>query len=96
VLAVAAALACSPIVWLHYFAFLVVVVAVAEPRLTAAWFVPLAMYGSTGTFNGTTLQTALTLAAAAATVVLALRIVPPLAGVVRLHTTPPLDAQESR
>jgi hypothetical protein len=68
VLALAAALACSPIVWLHYFALLLVVVAVAEPRLGPAWFVPLLMYGSTGTHNGTTLQTALTIAAAAGTV----------------------------
>jgi Glycosyltransferase family 87 len=73
VVALAAALACSPIVWLHYFALLLVVVAVAEPRLGPAWFVPLAMYGSTGTFNGTTLQTALTVTAAALTVALALR-----------------------
>jgi Glycosyltransferase family 87 len=73
VLALAGALACSPIVWLHYFALLLVVVAVAEPRLGPAWFVPLAMYGSTGTFNGTTLQTALTIAAAGLTVAIALR-----------------------
>jgi hypothetical protein len=71
--AVAAALACSPIVWLHYFALLLVAVAVAEPRLGPAWFVPLAMYGSTGTMNGTTLQTTLTIVAAALTVAIALR-----------------------
>lgn len=71
VVALAAALACSPIVWLHYFALLLVAVAVAEPRLGPAWFVPLLMYGSTGTHNGTTLQTALTIAAAAGTVVAA-------------------------
>ena len=59
VLALAAALACTPIVWLHYFALLLVAVAVAEPRLGPAWFVPLAMYASTGTHNGTTAQTAL-------------------------------------
>ncbi|MGI8885966.1 MAG: glycosyltransferase family 87 protein [Gaiellaceae bacterium] len=73
VVAVAAALACSPIVWLHYFALLLIVVAVAEPRLGPAWFVPLAMYGSTGTLNGSTLQNALTIAAAALTVAVALR-----------------------
>jgi alpha-1,2-mannosyltransferase len=72
-LAVAAALTCSPIVWLHYFALLLISVAVAEPRLGAAWFVPLAMYASTGTYNGTTLQTAVTVAAAALTVALAVR-----------------------
>lgn len=73
VLAVAAALACSPIVWLHYFALLVVAVAVAEPHLGLAWFVPLLMYFSTGTYNGSTGQTAVTIAAAALTVAVALR-----------------------
>ncbi len=80
VVAIAAALACSPIVWLHYFALLLVAVAVAEPRLGPAWFVPLAMYVSTGTHNGTTLQTAATIAAAALTILVALRFPgPPLA-----------------
>jgi hypothetical protein len=72
VLAIAAALAATPIVWLHYFALLLVAVAVAQPRLGPAWFVPLLMYASTGTGNGTTLQTAVTIAAAALTVGLAL------------------------
>ena len=71
-LALVATLACSPIVWLNYFVLLVVVVAVARPRLVAAWFVPLLMYGSASTENGTTAQNALTLGAAALTVVLAL------------------------
>lgn len=73
VLAVAAALACSPIVWLHYFALLLVAVAVAEPRLGLAWLVPLLMYFSTGTYNGTTFQTAVTIAAAVLTIAVALR-----------------------
>jgi len=77
VLALAAALACSPIVWLHYFALLLVVVAVAERRLGPAWFVPLVLYASTGTMNGTTLQTGLTIAAAALTVAVALRPIRP-------------------
>jgi len=71
--AIAAALACSPIVWLHYFALLLVVVGIAERSLGPSWFAPLAMYGSSGTGNGTTLQTALTIAAAALTVALAVR-----------------------
>lgn len=75
--AVAAALACSPIVWLHYFALLLVVVGIAERSLGPAWFAPLAMYGSSGTGNGTTLQNALTIAAAALTVALAVRPVGP-------------------
>ena len=41
VLAFAAAIAFSPIVWLHYFALLLVVVAVVQPRLAPIWFVGL-------------------------------------------------------
>lgn len=73
VLALAATLACTPLVWLHYFALLLVAVAVAQPRLGPAWFVPLAMYLSTATHNGTTFQTTLTIATAALTVAVALR-----------------------
>lgn len=86
VLAIAAALACSPIVWLHYFALLLVAVAVAQPRLGPAWFVPLLMYVSTGTHNGTTLQTFATLAAAALTIAVALRSTRTPFPVVRLGT----------
>jgi hypothetical protein len=77
VVALAAALACTPLVWLHYFALLLVAVAVAQPRLGVVWFVPLVMYLSTATHNGTTAQTTLTIAAAVLTCVLALR---PLSG----------------
>jgi hypothetical protein len=73
VLAIGATLACSPIVWLHYFALLLVAVAVAESSLGPAWFVPLAMYASTGTHNGTTLQTAATIGAAVLTFAVAMR-----------------------
>jgi hypothetical protein len=73
VLALAATLACTPIVWLNYFVSLAVALAVSEPRLGPAWFVPLFMYGSASTYNGTTVQNALTLAAAALTFALALR-----------------------
>ena len=48
ILAIAAALALTPIVWLHYFALLVVVVAVSRPRLGVVWFVPLAMVVTPG------------------------------------------------
>jgi hypothetical protein len=72
ILAIAAVLACSPIVWLHYFALLLVVVAVAQPRLGPLWLVPLAMWGAEEVANGTTFQTALAIATAAATVALAL------------------------
>jgi alpha-1,2-mannosyltransferase len=77
VLAVAAALACSPIVWLHYFALLLVPVAVARPRLDVVWFVPLGMWWfGAGTGNGTTAEAAVVLAVAVLTVVLAYRASP--------------------
>ena len=75
VLALAAGIACSPIVWLHYFALLLVVVAVVQPTLAPIWFVglPLQLAVTTGVYNGSTFQTAAVLAAAALTIVLALR-----------------------
>jgi len=74
ILAMAAVIACSPIVWLHYFALLLVVVAVAQPRLGSLWFIPLALYGAEEVQNGTTFQTALVLAAVALTVARALHV----------------------
>ena len=47
-LAVATALAASPIVWLDYFALAAVPLAVARPRLSAIWFVPLVTAGLEG------------------------------------------------
>src|SRR5213076_2357750 len=41
-LALAAALAASPIVWVHYFLLLLVPLALTRPRLSPLWFVPLA------------------------------------------------------
>jgi hypothetical protein len=73
VVAIAAALAVTPLVWLHYFALLLVAVAIARPRLGLVWFVPLAMLFSPGSGDPTPLQTALTLVAGGATIVLALR-----------------------
>jgi Glycosyltransferase family 87 len=65
---VAAALALSPIVWRHFFALLIVPVALARPRLSPLWFLPLAFWLVPGSYNGQTWQTALGLATAAATV----------------------------
>lgn len=79
VLAMAAVIACSPIVWLHYFALLLVIVAVAQPRLGWVWFLPLAMYASEELQNGTPLQTGVTLATFAVTVAAALWVCPPAA-----------------
>jgi hypothetical protein len=42
--AVGAALVVSPIVWMHYFVLLYVVVALYRKRATAAWFLPLAFW----------------------------------------------------
>jgi hypothetical protein len=75
ILAIAAALAFSPIVWLHYFELLLVAVAIARPRLGFVWFLPLAMYLSAGMGNGTTFQAAFTLAVVAMTV--AATLLPP-------------------
>lgn len=81
VLAVAAALACSPILWLHYFALLLVPVAVVRPRLDVVWFVPLGMWWfGAGTGNGTTAEAAVVLAVAVATIVLAYRAAPGAGG----------------
>lgn len=73
ILAIAASLALSPIVWLHYFALLVVVVALAQARLGIVWFVPLAMVITPGSGHPTAFETSWTLAVAALTVTLALR-----------------------
>lgn len=64
-LAVAASLALTPIVWLHYFALLAVVVALAAPRLGLVWFVPLLLVVTPGTGRPTTFETIWTLAVAA-------------------------------
>ena len=47
-LAVATALAASPIVWLDYFALAAVPLAAARPRLSPVWFVPLVTLGLEG------------------------------------------------
>ena len=75
VLALATAIAFSPVVWLHYFSILLVVVAIAQPRLGALWFVglPLHVVVTTRVYNGSTFQTATVLLLEALVVVLALR-----------------------
>jgi hypothetical protein len=74
ILALTAAIACSPIVWLHYFALLLVVVAIAQPRLGPLWFIgiPMQVFVTTAVYNGSTFQTTAMLVAAAVTVLLAL------------------------
>jgi hypothetical protein len=75
-LALAAALCLSPIVWRHFFALLVVPLALSRPRFDAAWLVPLGMWAGAGTLNGDTWQTAVVLALAALTFVLSERRLP--------------------
>ena len=68
-LVLAAALAASPIVWLHYYLLLLVPLALARPRLSALWFVPFAFYPlgrGTSWANGNLLRLAVALAASAA------------------------------
>lgn len=71
--AIAASLSLTPIVWLHYFALLLVVVAIAQPRMGVAWFVPFAMVLTPGSGQPTPFETSWTLAVAALTFALALR-----------------------
>jgi hypothetical protein len=52
VLAIAAAFLFSPIVWTHYLALLVVPIAISRRTLTPLWFVPLAMWATTGQSDG--------------------------------------------
>ena len=47
-LAIAAALVLSPIVWLDYFALAALPLALARPRLSAIWFLPIATWGLEG------------------------------------------------
>jgi len=72
-LAIAASLALTPIVWLHYFALLLAVVAIAQPRLGVVWFLPLAMVVTPGSGHPTPFETAWTLAVVAVTIGLAVR-----------------------
>ncbi len=57
VLALFAALAMTPIVWLHTYVLLAVPLAVARPRFGAAWLIPLLMWGAPVT-DGNGVETA--------------------------------------
>lgn len=75
VLAIAAAIALSPIVWIHYFSLLLVALAVSQPRLGPAWFLALPMHFVVvdGAYNGSTFQTVAVLGLAAGIIGLSLR-----------------------
>ena len=73
VLAVVASLALSPIVWLHYFALLLVPLAISRPRFGPAWVLPIALWVVPADGNGRAAwQTALTLVVFSAVVALCL------------------------
>ncbi|MDH4103221.1 MAG: DUF2029 domain-containing protein [Thermoleophilia bacterium] len=73
IVAIAASLACTPVVWLHYLTLLLVVVALAQRSLGLVWFVPIALFVTPGSGNPTPFETTATIAVAVATIVLALR-----------------------
>ncbi|HXF97678.1 MAG TPA: glycosyltransferase 87 family protein [Gaiellaceae bacterium] len=64
VLAIAATLVVSPVLWLHYFVFLVPVAALASPRLGLVWLAPLAMYATNGGMSPPPAQRTATIAVA--------------------------------
>ena len=76
-LAIVAALLLTPIIWLHYFALLLVPVAIVHKRLSLLWATPL-LFGLflQGFGNGTSFQTTWTLGVAALLAVLVLRAQP--------------------
>jgi hypothetical protein len=89
VLAIGAALACSPILWLHYFALLLVPVAIVAPRLSWLWFVPMGMWWfGAGTGNGTTFEAFVVTCVVAATIALAARAAAPSPPAAALTTGP--------
>ena len=78
VLAIAAAFLFSPIVWTHYLALLVVPIAITRRTLTPLWFVPLAMWATTGQSDGDAWRVALGLAVWSVVLAAALRAPRPL------------------
>jgi hypothetical protein len=83
VAAVAGALALSPIVWTHYFALLVVPIALARPRLGPLWLLPLFFWLSPNQSDGELWRISASIAVAGAVFVVALGVRMPL--VVRLR-----------
>ena len=55
-LALSAALALSPIVWLHYLVLLLVPLAIARPRFSAVWLMPLLLWLTPLNGNGEAIQ----------------------------------------
>lgn len=65
ILGLAAALLATPILWLHYFVFLLIPVAIRCPALHPLWALPLVMYVDIAEVNPTALQVALAMVIAA-------------------------------
>jgi hypothetical protein len=69
---IAAALALSPVVWLHYLVLLVVPIAAARDRLALVWFVPMLFWITPGTAsNGSAWRIVAVMAIVAFTLALA-------------------------
>ncbi len=75
VVAVAAALTLSPILWLHYLALLVVPLGSMRPRFSAIWLLPIVLWVSPKSENGAGLEPFLP-ALVAAVLVLAMLLPP--------------------
>jgi hypothetical protein len=73
ILTIAAMLALSPIVYMHYFLVLLLVLGLYAPRFTALWTLPLLLWVAPQVDNGATWQTAAALAIVSGTFTLALR-----------------------
>ena len=73
IIGIAASLSLTPIVWLHYFALLTVVVALARPRLGVLWFLPFAFLLTRGSGHHTLFQLVVALVTVGAMLGLALR-----------------------
>jgi hypothetical protein len=54
---VLASLAATPILWQHYLVLMLVIVALARPRLSVVWFLPILMWVSPFVGNGSAGQT---------------------------------------
>jgi hypothetical protein len=65
-------LAFSPIVWLHYLVLLLVPLAIARPRFSAVWLLPLLLWLTPLNGNGELIQPLLPALVAAAVIVLCL------------------------
>jgi hypothetical protein len=55
--AIAAALVLTPVVWMHYLALLAVPLALARPRFSAVWLLPIVLWVCPRSENGDGLQT---------------------------------------